>query len=162
MEDFLSEINKITANWEVAEWSTFAGGVLIVLILISGLVAMTRNRSRKRRIRQAAPQISVNQFRISPLGRDAYFRLQNNGPDARLTRLEFKGRNNILLKNQIGGHLLAQGESYRILLELAGNQKSHDNLYFTLTFLDGSGNVFEQIFELNTQTSKQPKVVKLA
>ncbi|HMQ48480.1 MAG TPA: hypothetical protein PKA00_13730 [Saprospiraceae bacterium] len=162
MEDFLSEINKITADWGLTEWITCIGGGMIVLILISWLVSMTRVNGRKRRVKQAAPQITVNQFKISPLGRDAYFKLQNSGPDAQLTRLEFKGRNNILVKNDVAGHLLANGESYRILLELTGGQKIYDSLFLTLTYLDKTGNVFEQVFDLNTQTSKQPKVIKFA
>ncbi len=159
-EELLSTINEFTQSLGLVEWGLIGGGIALILILSASLSASKRRKKRK--AQQAAPLLSLDAFQISPLGRDAYFKVLNNGQPARLSNLSIKGRNDVAVKNAVAGHELRPGESYRILLEATGNQKLNNNFTIELSYVDLIGNVYQQAFALNQQVAKQPKLVRFA
>lgn len=134
---------------------------MLVILLLMLSIALGRRR-RKRQAKRLAPRLVLEAFQISPLGRDASFKVQNTGQTARLYTLSIKGRNDILVKNAIAGHEILGGETYRILLEAAGQKKLDAGFTIELSYLDQMGNVYRQAFPLSQQAARQPKLVKFA
>ncbi|MCB0583921.1 MAG: hypothetical protein KDD06_01115 [Phaeodactylibacter sp.] len=160
LEEILSAVNKYTESMGPVEWGLIGGGIALILILSASLAA---GKSRKkRRARQAAPALSLDTFQISPLGRDAYFKVLNSGQPARLSNMAIKGRKDVAVKNAVAGHELQSGESYRILLEATGNQKLDNDFIIELSYVDLIGNVYQQAFALSQHAAKQPKLVRFA
>ncbi len=160
LEELLSKFNTLTESMSWLEWSIGGGGIALTLILSAAL--SSGRRRRKRRALQLAPSLSLDAFQISPLGRDAYFKVLNNGQPARLSLLQIKGRNDVAVKNAVAGQELQAGESYRILLEATGSRKLSSDFTIELSYVDAAGNVYQQAFALNQQAGGQPKLVKFA
>lgn len=133
------------------------GGVAVILLIVLPLAGRGR---RKGRLRKFAPIITLESFQISPLGRDAFFKIKNTGEPATLTSLFIRGRRDIIFKNAFVGHELDRNKSYSILMEVVGNQKIEENFTIELNYLDKAGNVYKQAFELSSKTAKTPKLVK--
>lgn len=159
-EELISTINEFTQSLSPVQWGIIGGGIALILILAASL--SSGKRRKKRKAEQVAPSLRLDTFQISPLGRDAYFKVLNNGQPARLSNMAIKGRNDIAVKNAVAGHELQTGESYRILLEATGNQKLNNNFTIELSYVDLIGNVYQQHFALNQQVAKQPKLVRFA
>ena len=159
-ENLLSTLNEYTQSMGVLEWSIIGGGIVLILLLAASL--SSAKRRRKRKAQKAAPALSLDAFQVSPLGRDAYFKVLNNGQPARLSNMAIKGRKDVAMKNDVAGHELQSGESYRFLLEASGTQKLNSDFTIELSYVDLVGNVYQQAFALNQQVAKQPKLVRLA
>ena len=69
------------------------------------------------------------------MGRDAFFKVHNHGQLARLSALSIKGKGHIQVKNNIAGHEIKTGDSYRILLEATGNKKINKDFIVELTYI---------------------------
>lgn len=149
-----AEVKEWIAEVEPQYWAAGGGG-LVVLILFSTL----RKRSKKKRFWRSAPQLTMEAFKISPLGRDAFVKIQNNGEQATLTTISFLGRNDIVVKNALAGHLLDRGKSYSILLETTGQEKMDDNFSIELRFMDARNNVYRQIFIPKNNITRRAKLV---
>lgn len=158
-----AEIFELAKNYIMEsgpiEWAA-AGGALTILILAISL--MSGKRRKKKRARNVAPQLSLQGFQISPMGRDAYLKVLNNGKPAKITGLNIQGRKDIAVKNAVAGHQLPPGESYRILLESVGQKKLSNNFTIELTYMDQIGNVYKQFFPMKQQIAKPAKLVRLA
>jgi hypothetical protein len=157
------EIFELTKNYVLQsgpiEWAIASGSLVILLFSIS---IANGKRRRKRKARKVAPTLSLQSFQISPLGRDAYLKVLNNGQTAQITNLKIKGRRDIAVKNAVAGHQLPQGESYRILLESTGQQKLDHNFSMELSYIDQLGNVYQQMFLMKQQFAKPAKLIRLA
>lgn len=138
------------------QMAMIGGGIVLLFILI----AVSGKSRRRKRLRKFAPHIILESFQISPLGRDAFFKIKNKGEVATLTALFIRGRQDIVLKNAFAGHELHRDKSYSILMEVAGNQKINNDFAIELNYLDKIGNVYKQVFELSNKTAKSPKLVK--
>ncbi len=132
-------------------------GVGVLLLIGLPLVARLR---RRQRLRRYAPILVLESFQISPLGRDAFFKIKNNGELATLISLFIRGRRDIVFKNSFVGHELHRDKTYSILMEATTKDKIEDNFTIELNYIDRIGNVYKQAFELNARTAKTPKLVK--
>ncbi len=152
---FIAQAKAFLQTLTPTHWAII-GGVFLVLILIP----IIASSNRKRRLRKFAPQLAVESFQISPLGRDAFFKIRNTGELATLVSLFIRGRRDIVFKNAFVGHELHKDKSYSILMEAAAKDRIETNFTIELNYLDRVGNVYKQAFDLNNKTAKQPKLVK--
>jgi len=134
------------------------GGGFFALLLI--FVPLVSRGQRRRRLRKFAPNIGLESFQISPLGRDAFFKIHNHGEVATLTSIFIRGRRDILFKNAFVGHELQRDKSYSILLEATAKERIENNFTIEISYLDQKSNVYKQAFDLNHKTAKQPKLVR--
>ncbi len=163
MEEFQQQVN---IYWE--ELQTFiatvdpeywaAGGGSLFLIMIWSSFGKAR---KKRKLKTVAPKLKVHTFQVSPLGRDAFFKIRNDGEQATLSELAFIGRSDIVVKNALAGHKIEKNKIYGLLLEAAAQNKIDPNFSIELTFLDKLGNVYRQAFELDTKVALPAKLVKI-
>lgn len=163
MEDFQQQFsiywNNLKAfalGLEPEYWAAGGGGLLLLLIWSSFGKAR-----KKRNIKKVAPELKVHTFQVSPLGRDAFFKIRNDGEMATLSELNFIGRSDIVVKNALAGHQIRKNKIYSLLLEAASQNKIDPNFSIELTFLDTKGNVYRQAFELDTKVALPPKLVKI-
>lgn len=159
-------MESIGINWKLIQtffenitreqWAII-GGVLVFLLVILPLASRARRRSR---LRKFAPLIALESFQISPLGRDAFFKIRNNGEQATLVSLFVRGRRDIVFKNSFVGHELQRDKSYSVLMEATAKDKIEENFSIELNYLDKVGNVYKQAFDLSAKSAKQPRLVK--
>jgi len=159
LEAIISQLSDYIASTGPIEWGIAGGGVLIVVLLLS--ISGGRRR-KKRRAKRVAPSLVISTFQVSPLGRDAYFKVHNQGQTAQLTKVNIRGKGHIRPKNAVAGHELKPLESYRILLEATGSKKISKDFIIELTYMDQLGNVYRQDFPLGQQAAQQPKLIKFA
>lgn len=149
-----AEVKEWFAEVDPRYWVAGGGGVILLI-----LISIIRKRSKKRRFWRSAPQLTMEAFKISPLGRDAFVKIQNNGEMATLTTISFQGRNDIVVKNALAGHLLDKGKGYSILLETTGQKKMDDNFSIELRFMDVRNNVYRQTFIPKNNITRRAKLV---
>ncbi|HKK78385.1 MAG: hypothetical protein GVY26_12690 [Bacteroidetes bacterium] len=159
LEELLNTATDYLASTGPMEWGIGGGGLLILIILLS----MTGGKRRKKKqAKRIAPSLMISTFQVSPLGRDAYFKVFNQGQLARLSNVNIRGKGHIRVKNAVAGHELQTAESYRILLEATGNKKISKDFIIELTYMDQLGNVYRQDFPIGQQSAQQPKLIKFA
>lgn len=162
MEDFQQQVSAFWGNVqsflvsvEPEYWAAGGGGLL--LLLIWSTFGKTR---KKRNIKEVAPALKVHTFQVSPLGRDAFFKIRNDGEQAILSDLSFIGRSDIVVKNALAGHQIERNKVYGLLLEAAAQNKIDPNFSIELTYMDQLGNVYRQAFELDTKVALPARLVK--
>jgi len=156
---WLETASEYLATTGPMEWGIGGGGLIIFILLLS---LSGGRRRKKRKAKAIAPNLTISAFQLSPMGRDAYFKVHNHGQLARLSTLAIKGKGHIQVKNNIAGHEIKTGDSYRILLEATGQKKINKDFIVELTFLDQLGNVYRQDFPIAKQAAEQPKLIKFA
>lgn len=155
METTLTEATTFLESLTPLHWAI--AGVVLLLIFI--IIAVKASQGRKRR-EKVAPKLMLEAFQISPLGRDAYLKIKNNGEPATLTSLFVRGRRDIVFKNAFAGHQLEKGKVYGILMEAASQEKIAANFSVELTYFDAKRNVYRQSFDLGNNATRQPKLVQ--
>lgn len=159
LEEFLSLLPEHWRAWleslEPQHWAA-GGGALVLLILVSTV----RKTAARRRERRLAPKLVLEAFQISPLGRDAFVKIQNQGEKAILTTIAFQGRKDLAVKNALAGHHLEKDRAYSILLETTGPEKIDDNFSIELSYMDTRNNVYRQTFIPRHHQTKPPKTIR--
>ncbi|NRA48394.1 MAG: hypothetical protein HRU12_04615 [Phaeodactylibacter sp.] len=159
LEALLETATDYLASTGPMEWG-IGGGSFIVMVLLASLSG--GKRRKKKKAKAVSPSLSISGFQLSPMGRDAFFKVHNHGQLARLSALSIKGKGHIQVKNNIAGHEIKTGDSYRILLEATGNKKINKDFIVELTYIDMLGNVYRQDFPIAKQFAEQPKLIKFA
>ena len=144
LEQWLETATDYLASTGPMEWGIGGGGLIIFILLIS---LSGGRRRRKRKAKAIAPNLTISAF---------------HGQLARLSMLSIKGKGHIQVKNNIAGHEINTGDSYRILLEATGQKKINKDFIVELTYLDQLGNVYRQDFPIAKQVAEQPKLIKFA
>ncbi len=152
--DWMSEMEAgLEKAWQ---WLTiqpveyyWALGGLVALFVI---YRIARNLGRKSRKKKQAPKLVVEDYRVSPLGRDAFLKVKNEGATATVGLLKIQTIPGVKIKNQLAGQVLEKGAPCRILLESDERSKLMRKLSFEVTLLGPAGKVFKQRL-----TSGKPK-----
>ena len=160
MQDWIDRITALIQ--EPTTTSLYISIGVVVFLLLTLLVVLVNRRARKERAYRYAPRLVLDSVQVSPLGRDVYVKITNAGPPAVFTKLDIKGRRDLIVKNQIAGHRIERNTPYRILLEATGTEKVTPNFTMVLTFLDAQGNVFTQEFDLARTLAQKPRLLKTA
>lgn len=155
MENFVAEAEAFFKTLNLLEWGII-GGVILLVIIIPSILS---NRKKKQRAR-VMPRLALESFQVSPLGRDAFFRIKNTGESATLTSLFIRGRRDIIAKNAFVGHQLDRGTVYGILLEATADEKITTNFSVEITYFDQMRNVYRQTFDLKNSSVKNPKLMQ--
>lgn len=157
--------DTLQAYWEqVRAWAStvapeyWAGGGMVLVLLILWRVASTR--SKKRKLALAAPKLMMEGFQIAPLGRDAFLKMRNAGEPITFTGIQIKGRLDVAVKNVLAGHELDKDKSYSLLLEATGQERLTPNFSIELTFLDRIGNVYVQRFRTDNLSAGKAKIIR--
>ena len=153
---YVANLRSLLEQLEPIHWAAIGGFFLLLLI-----IRIIRGISRRNKLRKIAPNLNLHAFQVAPLGRDAYFKVGNNGEQATLSELNIKGRSDISIKNAVAGHQLEKDKVYGILLEAESTTKINTNFTIELTYMDRNGNVYRQLFLPNQQLTKSPKLVKV-
>ncbi len=156
IETLSAKAQAIIQSFTFVHW-TIIFGILFILFVLIPIVKAKRRQRRRQRI---APILLLDTFQISPMGKDAYFKIRNTGEQATLLSLFIRGRRDVVPKNAFVGHQIEKEKVYGILLEATAMDKLADNFSVELTYLDKIGNVYKQSFELGNKVAKQPKLVK--
>jgi len=136
-------------EWGIEPWMAATGlGVLLLLIII--LIA-------RRKPKATFPGLLVNLFQIAPLGRDAFLKIQNPAGPVVLSHYKVIGRNDVVVKNHLSGHLLDSQKEYSILLEANGNQRLEGDFTLELTYIAEGGVIYQQRLLPGQQKAESPK-----
>ena len=151
---WLPRFQQWVAELTPAEWVIGIGVLLILIVLL------TVRGSRRSRNKHLAPQFALHAFQIAPLGRDAFFKIRNNGEMATLTTMLIKGRNDLLIKSDYAGHQIEKDKVYGILLETTSKDRIQNDFSIELMYIDQDRNVYRQVFDLRQQAALPPKMVR--
>lgn len=154
IESILETLQPYIEFLSLEQWAMVGAG-LLVLIFLNGL---RRSAKKRKALKKIAPKLNLHAFQIAPLGRDAFFKLRNDGELATLTGIAIKGRNDILIKNQVVGHKVEKEKVYSILLEASSTTKIAENFTIELSYFDQTGNNYKQAFPLSQKIAKQAKL----
>ncbi|MDX1942736.1 MAG: hypothetical protein SFU99_19390 [Saprospiraceae bacterium] len=156
LDTLLAEAKNLIQFFTLTHWAII-GGVLLLLFVILPLASASRRRKRRAKV---APQLILEAFQVSPLGRDAFLKIKNNGETATFTSLFVKSRRDIVFKNAFAGHQLDRGKTYSVLLEAVAQEKITHNFSIELTYFDQMRNVYRQTFDLSRNATRKPKLVQ--
>ncbi|MFK7935877.1 MAG: hypothetical protein AB8G22_20355 [Saprospiraceae bacterium] len=157
MEELYAQLAEITAPIDPL-W--IIGGIVALLLLI--ILVITINRSQKRaKARENAPALQVSNWQIAPLGRDASFKIINQGEVAFIDHLQFKNHYDIQIKNWLKGQQLDNAKSTRLLLESKPQTRIAKDLTLEIDYRDRLGNQYRQSFPLaENAVVKNPKLLR--
>jgi len=159
MEELYAQLAEITTPIDPL-W--IAGGILVILLLVIITVAINRGSKRKQ-ARENAPVLQISNWQIAPLGRDASFKIFNQGKVAFIDHLQFKNRYDIQIKNWLKGQQLDHGKSTRLLLESKPQTRIDKNLILEIDYRDQLGNQYRQSFSMvENSVVKNPKLLRYA
>ncbi|MEL7122875.1 MAG: hypothetical protein AAFO07_25735 [Bacteroidota bacterium] len=124
---------------------------IIGLFIFFFLVYVRNNYKKKRSDRKLlnAPQLQLGSYQIAPLGLDATFLIMNEGNSAHLHHVKVSNRKDVQVKNEVFGHEIKSGETYRIMMESEGVDKITNNLIMEMVFSNGKGQFFKQVTPMN-------------
>ncbi len=155
LDTLLAEAKALIQSFTPIHWAIISG-VLLLLILLP----VINSARRRRRRRKFAPQLVLEAFQISPLGRDAFLKLRNNGEPATLTSISVRGRRDITFKSAFAGHIIEKGKTYSLLMEATLQAKLSANFSVELIYFDQRRNVYRQTFDLGAGVGRTPKLVQ--
>lgn len=132
---------------------------LLLFVLVLFLSSKTRQRQEKKLLAQA-PKLLLKDFQVAPLGKDAFFKIRNEGETATISQLDIIGRADLMVKNDYAGHQIEKDREYRIFLESAGHQKIDQDFSIEITYVDPVGNIYKQLVPLDDPEAQKLSVVK--
>jgi hypothetical protein len=137
----------------------FAAIGLLLLALILFFASKTRQRREKKLLAQA-PQLLLKDFQVAPLGKDAFFKIRNEGELATISQLDIIGRADVMVKNDYAGHQIGKDKEYRIFLESAGHQKIDKDFSIEITFSGPQGHIYKQLVPVARPERPQLSIIK--
>ncbi|HMO39023.1 MAG TPA: hypothetical protein PKC76_15275 [Saprospiraceae bacterium] len=155
MDQLLAQAQNLIQTFTPLHWA-----ILSAVIVLCILIPILSRRARRRRRQRFAPQLVLEVFQISPLGRDAFLKIKNNGETATFTSLFVRGRRDIVFRNALAGHELEKGKTYSILLEATAQELISPNFSIEITYFDQMRNVYRQTFNLANNSTRAPKLVQ--
>jgi hypothetical protein len=157
LEEWGPKAEEMMTSLSPVEWG-ITGSVIFLLFLIR----IIYKSSKKSRALRQAPKLSIKEFQISPLGKDAFLKLQNDGEKATLSSLDIKGRPDIKVTSAVAGHIMEPSTDYGILLQINSMGSIKRNFTIELTFQNQSGVVYRQSFPLAYDAPSKLKIVRYA
>lgn len=131
------------------------------LFFIIFLVFIAKSNKRKSIARRNAPDLVIDAFQVSPLGRDASLRIKNHGEVATITHLQLKGRHDLKIKNWVAGQQLEKLKANRMFLEAQGINRIDENFMLEVDYTDRLGNQYRQVLPISkTVVVKNPKLLR--
>ncbi len=155
LETLFADIKSLAQSFTWSHWAAI--GAALFLLFLLPVIGASRRKKRRRKV---APQLALEAFQISPLGRDAFLKFKNNGEVATISAIAVRGRNDLVFKNAFAGHTIEKGKTYSILMETVTQDKITHNFSMELTFFDQHRNVYRQIFDLSNLTTRPPKLMQ--
>ena len=159
IEQFFEEWGPKAEQWIASltplEWGIMGGCFFLLL-----LIRIIYKQSIKQRNLKYAPKLNISEFQISPLGKDAFLKLKNDGEQATLANMEIKGRNDIKVTNSIAGHRMDKNSDYGILLQIDSGGSIKRNFTIELTYQNQKGTGYKQSFPLAYDAPSKPKIVR--
>ena len=134
---------------------------LLLFALILFLSAKTKKQKHQKLLAHA-PKLSLKDFQVAPLGKDAFFKIKNEGEQATISQLDIIGRADLMVKNDYAGHQIEKDKEYRIFLESAGHQKIEKDFSLEITFVDPQGHIYKQLVPLSSPETQQLTIIRKA
>lgn len=153
-------MDLITEYFSNTSEAHIASMVALAFTYIFHALNLSSNR-KERKVLKVAPSLKIKDFQVAPLGRDALFLIKNTGANATISNLKIIGRDDLMIKNDFGGHKVETDKEYRIFLETQELVRIDNNFKIELTFLDEQGNTFIQTTNLKDQKTTPLKIVKI-
>jgi len=125
-----------------------AAAFLIVMVTLLSIMLMIKVRKKTK-----IPTLHLIAFQIAPMGRDAFLKLNNPGDRLTLLTLKILGRPDIIINNQVTGHILIKDANYNVLMESSGLLPIEEGLQVVITFSDVNQQTYLQHFSLDTLES---------
>ncbi len=136
--------------------------VAIGLLLFALILFLSSNAKQRKeqKLLLKAPKLLLKDFQVAPLGKDAFFKIRNEGEAATISQLDIIGRADLMVKNDYAGHQIDRDKEYRIFLESAGHQKIEKDFSIEITFAGPNGHIYKQIVPLSSTETSQLTIIR--
>ena len=101
----------------------------------------------------------LHNFQISPLGKDAWLRLRNEGQLAVLKDLKFKKRNDIQTKTNFRDVKIGQGNTTSLFLHGIGQDRIREDFEVEFMYSDAKGHLYKQTLKLEGKIMQKAKLL---
>jgi hypothetical protein len=139
---------------EPVYWA-IAGGILFFLILIP-IILRSVKKSKANKLK---PILVLHNFQISPLGKDAWLRLRNEGQLAILKEMKFKKRNDIQPKTNFREVKIGQGNTTSLFLHGTGQERIREDFEVEFLYSDAQGHLYKQVLKLDGKVMQKAKLL---
>lgn len=123
------------------------GGIFLLLVLIP-IILRSMKKSKAGKVK---PDLVLHSFQISPLGKDAWLRLRNEGQLAILKDLKFKKRQDIQSKTSFREVKVGQGNTTSLFLHAMTQERIREDFEVEILYADSLGHLYKQVLSLNGQ-----------
>jgi len=150
LETILSFLQTIEPTY----WA-IAGGILFLLILIP-IILRSIKKSKASKIK---PILVLHSFQISPLGKDAWLRLRNEGQLAVLKDIKFRKRSDIQSKTNFREVKIGQGNTTSLFLHGVGQDRIREDFEVEFMYSDAQGHLYKQVLKLEGKVMQKAKLL---
>ncbi len=133
-----------------------AGGFFILLLI---LIPVILRSVKKSKVRKIAPDFKLLSFQISPLGKDAWLRLRNDGHLAVLKDLQFKKRTNLIVKNAFRENKVGKGVTVSLFLQATTQDRIREDFAAEILYADAKGHLYRQTLKLDSKIMQAAKLL---
>jgi len=159
-------------DFDIQEWITKAenlsqqdililGGGLIFCIIL--LAVFSVRRTKKRRAKRLAPNMSLQNLLVAPLGKGVQIKIINSGEQATVTDIEIKGRTNVNITQGFKEYEVQKNKFYNVFCE-ADEGRADTGFDMEIEYRDQIGNQYRQRFHIEKDKTAvdNPKLVRYA
>lgn len=134
-------------------------GAAVFLILILILIPILLRSNKRSKAKKVAPNILLQSFQISPLGRDGWLRLRNEGELAVLKDFQIKGRKDIGVKTNFREIKIQKGNTYSLFLQAIATERIREDFEVVFMYTDTIGNNYRQVLKVGDKTMMKTKLL---
>lgn len=157
MENISSKFDELLGLIKGTEPLYLVIGVAVMLLLI--LLPIILRSIKKGKAGKVKPDIVLKSFQISPLGRDAWLRLRNEGHLAVLQDVKVKKRKDILVKTNFKDVKMPSQGTTSLFLNALGEERIREDFELELLYIDSIGNHYRQKLRLEDKVMHRAKLL---
>lgn len=132
--------------------------VVGVILLLSIIIPIVLRSIKKGKADKVKPNLNLKSFQVSPLGRDAWLRLNNNGHLAILKEIKIKKRKDIIVSTDFRNIKINQSGTASLFLNANGEHRIRENFEVEFIYADSIGNLYKQRLNLENKVFSKAKL----
>jgi len=149
----LQTLLSFLKNIDPLYWAIVGSSLFLLLLIPIILRSVKKSKANK-----VKPDLILHSFQISPLGKDAWLRLRNEGQLAILKDLKLKKRQDIRTKTNFREVKISQGNTTSLFLNATGQERIREDFEIEILYADALGHLYKQVLKLEGKMMMKAKL----